>query len=453
MAALSPLQIAQIAYDAGFRGQALVTAVAVALAESSGRPEAVGDVALQNDKWGPSIGLWQVRSLREQQGTGGTRDPSILTDPVVNARSAFEISGGGENFTPWTVFKKGTYRKFLNEAQSAAGSVGEGTGIEYPTGPQGEVDMSGGGTVQAAGFSVAQVQGAQSMSDDQLREVIRRDFGYLSWALEIPEVSDVILRMARGELAGDRAFGALQQTDWWQNTEASARQWEALKNQDPAEANSRVEERLLDLRNRVSTLGLAVPEDRLRLIAEDSLRFSMSDAEMQQALIAEVDFIGEIPTTEGTFGASVDELMRIAEQEYMVPFSRTAATEWSRKILAGEADDASFRQFVKRAAVGRFPSFAEDIEQGITPAQIFDSYREMAARTLEMDSDQINLLDNPKFSRALEVVDDTGKRRPMSLSEWQIYLRSLPEWRTTSNARAVTADVQRSLGNMFGRSL
>jgi hypothetical protein len=38
MRVLSPSQIAPIAYGAGFRGRGLTTAVAVALAESGGRP-------------------------------------------------------------------------------------------------------------------------------------------------------------------------------------------------------------------------------------------------------------------------------------------------------------------------------------------------------------------------------------------------------------------------------
>lgn len=58
MSKLSPAEIAQHAYDAGFRGDALTTAVAVAMAESSGDPRAHNDTYQDN-----SYGLWQINML------------------------------------------------------------------------------------------------------------------------------------------------------------------------------------------------------------------------------------------------------------------------------------------------------------------------------------------------------------------------------------------------------
>lgn len=101
----SATEIAGYAYDAGIRNVGdLTTATAIALAESSGNPSAVGDVALQNAQWGPSIGLWQIRSLKAEQGKGSTRDGDRLKDPVANARAMFEISKGGKDWRPWTTF-------------------------------------------------------------------------------------------------------------------------------------------------------------------------------------------------------------------------------------------------------------------------------------------------------------------------------------------------------------
>lgn len=130
--ALSPEQIAQLAYNAGFRGQALVTAVAVALGESGGRPDAMGDTTIQTGTWGPSVGLWQVRSIKRETGKGSTRDQQANLNPARNARAAFEISGGGKNFGPWTVFTKGIYRNHLSRAQQAVSKIGQGN-IAVPT--------------------------------------------------------------------------------------------------------------------------------------------------------------------------------------------------------------------------------------------------------------------------------------------------------------------------------
>lgn len=98
------VRVAQLAMAAGLRDPArLTTAVAVATAESGLNPAKLGDVALQDDKWGPSVGLWQIRSLKAEKGKGTTRDQTKLTDPAFNAKAMMEISGGGSNWGPWSV--------------------------------------------------------------------------------------------------------------------------------------------------------------------------------------------------------------------------------------------------------------------------------------------------------------------------------------------------------------
>lgn len=115
---------AYYAYQAGFRGQDLITSVAVALAESSARADAIGDQSLQDSTWGPSIGLWQVRSLNSEYGTGGLRDGSRLSDPSFNAHSAY-ILFKSSGWNPWSAHKNGNYKQFLNIARTAATTAGD----------------------------------------------------------------------------------------------------------------------------------------------------------------------------------------------------------------------------------------------------------------------------------------------------------------------------------------
>lgn len=119
MSRISPLQTAAYAHAAGFRGTTLAVAVAVAIGESSLVTDARGDTTITTEKWGPSVGLWQVRSLNAERGTGGTRDADALTDPAHNARSAFTISGGGLRWSPWTVYTSGAYRQHLPAGEQA----------------------------------------------------------------------------------------------------------------------------------------------------------------------------------------------------------------------------------------------------------------------------------------------------------------------------------------------
>jgi lysozyme-like protein/D-alanyl-D-alanine carboxypeptidase-like protein len=121
---LSAQEIAEHAYNAGFRGQALTTAVAIALAESGGRPDAKGDTTITDGYWGPSIGLWQIRSVRKENGTGGERDAKANLNPATNAKHAWSVSKHGTFWTPWSVYKNGSYRQYLDTAWAAAQNAG-----------------------------------------------------------------------------------------------------------------------------------------------------------------------------------------------------------------------------------------------------------------------------------------------------------------------------------------
>lgn len=120
---LTAAEIYRLARGAGFDESSAATATAIALAESKGDPNAVGDVALQTAKWGPSIGLWQIRSLNADKGTGRTRDASRLTDPAFNAASAFTIYKERGNWTAWSVYNSGAYTRYIPDAKAAASAA------------------------------------------------------------------------------------------------------------------------------------------------------------------------------------------------------------------------------------------------------------------------------------------------------------------------------------------
>jgi hypothetical protein len=111
---------AQLATLAGkhWSGRDRIVAVAVALAESGGRTDARGDEDITTGKWGPSIGLWQIRSLNADKGTGKTRDEVANLDPTTNAAHAFAI-WQDENWSPWTTYTWGKYLVYWPRAAKA----------------------------------------------------------------------------------------------------------------------------------------------------------------------------------------------------------------------------------------------------------------------------------------------------------------------------------------------
>lgn len=123
---LSATQIARHAYDAGFRGDDLSTAVAIALAESRGNPSA------RNQKGEDSVGLMQINRRAHGDRFGTLTD---LMDPAKNMQAAYRLWQSTGSFQPWTTYSGATshgarnsHKNFLSVAKQAAGQIAGGRG-------------------------------------------------------------------------------------------------------------------------------------------------------------------------------------------------------------------------------------------------------------------------------------------------------------------------------------
>jgi hypothetical protein len=119
---LSMSDLVDLAEKAGFQGNNIPIAAAIAQAESRGDP-AIDTVKSGTDpemKDEYSIGLWQINWKAHKGGAAltqlGVTDPEQLRDPWTNAQAAYLISGGS-NFQPWTAYESGSYKTYLDAAK------------------------------------------------------------------------------------------------------------------------------------------------------------------------------------------------------------------------------------------------------------------------------------------------------------------------------------------------
>ena len=113
---LTPAQISFYAQNAGFTGQDLATAVAIALAESSGNSNVYNPETAAGAPQGEgSYGLWQIYLNAHPEFAGEN-----LYDPQTNADAAYAIYSAAGGFSPWTTYKTGAYQAYLVPAASAA---------------------------------------------------------------------------------------------------------------------------------------------------------------------------------------------------------------------------------------------------------------------------------------------------------------------------------------------
>lgn len=146
---MSQASIKQLAMSAGLNESRAGLAAAIAMAESSGDPNAHN--AKPPDD---SYGLWQINMLgamgpaRRKQF--GISDDSQLYNPETNAKAMAQISQQGGNFAPWSTYTNGAYRQFLIPSlgpvpgTTPATSSGSGNWLDkiLPGSPVGDINTA-----------------------------------------------------------------------------------------------------------------------------------------------------------------------------------------------------------------------------------------------------------------------------------------------------------------------
>ncbi len=117
---LNDLQLEQLWIQAGGDPGKAGLAAAIAQAESSGNQGATN----HNTNGSTDYGYWQINSVHTQYDQG-----LLTSDGLYNAKAAVQISNNGKDFTPWTTFNDGAYKKYVPDALQAQVSTGKGGGI------------------------------------------------------------------------------------------------------------------------------------------------------------------------------------------------------------------------------------------------------------------------------------------------------------------------------------
>jgi hypothetical protein len=163
---LSGAEVAKAAWQAGFRGQDWVKAVAIAGRESGWKPAIHGSDSPQANYTGDR-GLWQINAINDAglKSAGIISSPTDLFDPIVNARAAFYLySRAGNKFSPaWSVGSGGwdgigdpltnTNIPAAQAAVDAANAAGVGSPVNYRP-PSGSGDGAGGAPDSAGGVEI-----------------------------------------------------------------------------------------------------------------------------------------------------------------------------------------------------------------------------------------------------------------------------------------------------------
>lgn len=263
------------------------------------------------------------------------------------------------------------------------------------------------------------------------------------------QLHDMSIMAISGGWNSDQVTAALHAQGKADSRPQSARTWDLQTQQDPATQHQAVINGMGTIGARATQLGSTVHGLALHDLTVNALRNGWSQQQIDQALTA-----GGLDTTGKQPSAALTTLAGLKQKsaEYLVPLSDQALNQWVAKISAGQVQADDFDAYLKDQAKILRPWMAKQIDAGVTPQQYADPYRQYAAQLLEKNPDSIDLMNDPKYSLALDNVDPkTGERGPMSFSAWQQYLRSTSDYKQTSQAVDQGAQFATMLTKTFGK--
>jgi hypothetical protein len=133
-------------------------------------------------------------------------------------------------------------------------------------------------------------------------------------------------------------------------------------------------------------------------------------------------------------------------------FNRAGADERTvQSVLTGEIVREDFLRQQREIAKKRYAHLADLIDQGVSLESLSGSFRQTAAKLLEVDPNTIDMSAGD-YEIALNFGEE-GKRRVMTGGEWEKLLRtdSRYGWEKTENAKTEARSLAASLTQAFGR--
>lgn len=320
----------------------------------------------------------------------------------------------------------------------------------------GQPDRDGAGTGAGTGLSsglqrqidtlTQQLTDQQDVTPEDVHSIIESAYGFSAFALQIPEISQILEQAAREDWDDARIKGAVTSTKWFKRTTDAQRGWLSLEAQDSATAKRRVITQTAELRDIVAQMGFSLDDATLKEVATLSLKFGWSAGQTRDALASEFRYD---PTGERS---TVTRGLERMAKDFLVPLSDQSMESWGMQILSGDVTEEDFKNYLSDYAKGLYPALADPLEKGQSVRQYMDPYVQLAARNLEISPDQIDLTD-PKWMRFVNQADpETGERTVMSLADADTTMKLDPQygWDQTKQAKQQADQISTKILQDFG---
>lgn len=421
-------QIIELLRAAGIPEADIPTMVGIALAESNGNTNAQGDQKLANDKWGNSVGLFQIRSLRDPskyKGVDSLRDAAKLEDPVFNAKAAWAISKQGKDFTPWTTFNEGTYQKYMD-------------GTSTPSRTRGPKVFKGKGKVLG---NLDNIFGTPNDED-----VISLSF--LNTLAELSGLNYLVADLNSGKIQPEAAQDIIRKSKFFQENVKATRDALLLQKTDPATFNDTIENYKDEIRQTFIDAGAEYNEKQIADLANKAALFKLKKEDFVKIVSDSVDF--QSSYLRGLANSYATGVRKTASSYGItLPDGSKELKNFVKAKFTGAMSDDDITAVFREEAIKAFPNFKARFEAGATLDDVAKPFRDDIASTLELNSEDIGYNDN--LLKSVLTATNPKDGSPYAMSRAEVTKLAMNDSRFDSTKKAQDMLTTPLLQLVYGR--
>lgn len=270
-----------------------------------------------------------------------------------------------------------------------------------------------------------------------------------SFLTSVPELNTLFQQAVAQGWDATKFQAELQNTPWFQQTAASAREAQVAKIVDPATYYQQVVAEKANIQAAAVAEGAALSDSLATTIATQQITYGWNSAQVNQALSQYVKL-----NTSGSFGGQAGQnAMALNELAYNngVSIPPTTMENLLQKVTAGKTSVEDLQGLIRQMAASKFPGLTQQIQAGEDVSSLAQPYMSAMQSILETGPGTANL-ENPLIQRALNGLDQSGQPTGMNLSDFQKLLRAQPQWRQTQNGQDATMGTAHAILQSFGFS-
>lgn len=434
-----------ILQQAGFKGEALKIAYAIAMAESGGNARAYNGKGPDN-----SYGLFQINMLgnmgparRKQYGLSSNDD---LFDPLTNAKVAFKLSNGGKNWQPWATYT------------GSDGKGSDGPWRTYYGGSMGATITNNSSGPTGSGSGVADLSGIAAVTPKLDKYELMEKYGLTAATINAnKEIKNLFNQAVAGQWDAELFTAKLKNTKWWRTTSDSQRKYFMLKTGDPATYTEKFNGYAYSLNQLAVEVGLGnqlangKPNALLSKAIAYKMRDGWDDARLKAYFGSMVTLHGDGPGGMwGEAGEAYDQIFQLMYSNGL-DFSKKWFQDNVRNVVAGKTTTQALETYVRNTAAAKYSAFAQQIHAGQNAMDLAQPYISSVAQLLELPSTSIDLT-NKYVNKAMTAKVVPGQKPGTQYPLWQFEndVRSDPLWVKTNNAREGIFSVAHQVAKDFG---